>query len=155
MDSDRLNRWLTLGANIGVLIGIILLIVELDQNHDMMRAQTRNEISRATIDMIGMWAGNPSLADAIVRANRGEELGPAEAFMVRARNETVLRHWENIHYQYRQGLYDQSEFDASIATYSAIISQQPALMESWCLTRSSYSVEFAEQLQSLLPAGSC
>ncbi len=30
MDSDRVNRWLTLGANIGVLIGIILLIVELN-----------------------------------------------------------------------------------------------------------------------------
>ena len=155
MDSDRLNRWLTLSANIGVLIGIFLLIVELDQNRDLMRAQTRNEISRATLDMLGMWAGNPVLADAMVRANLGEDLSPSEAFMVRARNETVLRHWENIHYQYRQGLYDQSEFDASIATFSVILSRQPALMDAWCRTRTSYSVEFAAQLQSLLPAGSC
>ena len=39
MDSDRLNKWLTLGANLGVLTGIILLILELDQNADLMRAQ--------------------------------------------------------------------------------------------------------------------
>ena len=39
MDSDRLNRWLTLGANVGVLVGIILLIVEIGQNTDMLRAQ--------------------------------------------------------------------------------------------------------------------
>lgn len=155
MDSDRLNRRLTLGANIGVLLGIVLLIIELDQSHDMMRAQTRNEISRATLDMLGMWATNPALADAIVRANNGEELNPSESFMIRARNETVLRHWENIHYQYRQGLYDKSEFDASIATFSAILSQQPALMEAWCRTRNMYSVEFSDQLQSLLPADSC
>ena len=155
MDKDSLNRWLSLAASLGVLAGIVLLAFELDQNRDMMRAQTRNEISRATLDMLGLWAGNPVLADAIVRANRGEELSPSEAFMVRARNETVLRHWENIHYQYRQGLYDQSEFDASIATFSVILNRQPALMDAWCRTRTSYSIEFAEQLQSLLPAGSC
>ena len=39
MDSGRLNSWLTLGANIGVLIGIILILIELNQNADLMRAQ--------------------------------------------------------------------------------------------------------------------
>jgi len=39
VDSDRVNRWLTLGANIGVLIGIILILAELNQNADLMRAQ--------------------------------------------------------------------------------------------------------------------
>lgn len=155
MDSDRLNRWLTLGANVGVLIGIILLIVELDQNRDMMRAQTRNEITRATLDMLALWSASPALADAIVRANNGEELSPSEQFTVRARSETVFRLWENIHYQYRQGLYDESEFSASITTFSRILSQQPALMNAWCQTSTMYSVEFAEQLQSLLPGDSC
>lgn len=31
MDSDKINRWLTLGANFGVLIGLILLITEIRQ----------------------------------------------------------------------------------------------------------------------------
>ena len=39
MNSDRLNRWLTLGANLGVLVGIILILAELNQNSDLMRAQ--------------------------------------------------------------------------------------------------------------------
>ena len=39
MDSDRLNRWLTLGANIGVLVGIIVLAVEIRQNSDLARLQ--------------------------------------------------------------------------------------------------------------------
>ena len=42
MDSDRLNRWLTLGANLGVLVGIILILIELNQNADLMRAQMTN-----------------------------------------------------------------------------------------------------------------
>jgi hypothetical protein len=39
MDSDRLNRWLSLGANIGVLVGIIFLAVEIRQNSDLARLQ--------------------------------------------------------------------------------------------------------------------
>ena len=42
MRSEKVNRWLTLGANVGVLIGILLLVVELSQNREMIRAQTRN-----------------------------------------------------------------------------------------------------------------
>ena len=45
MESDRLTRWLTIGANVGVLIGIVLLIAELAQNRDMMRAQVRHELA--------------------------------------------------------------------------------------------------------------
>ena len=39
MKSDRLNRWLTLGANLAVLVGIMLVLLELSQNADLMRAQ--------------------------------------------------------------------------------------------------------------------
>ena len=37
--ADKLNRWLTLGANVGVLVGIVLILIELRQNADLMRAQ--------------------------------------------------------------------------------------------------------------------
>ena len=39
MDAGKVNRWLTLGANLGVLVGIILILIELNQNADLMRAQ--------------------------------------------------------------------------------------------------------------------
>ena len=49
MNADRVNRWLTLGANIGVLIGIILLLVELDQNRVLARAQIHQDRSDAWV----------------------------------------------------------------------------------------------------------
>ena len=39
MNTDALNKWLTLAANLGVLIGLILLVVEIRQNTDMMRSE--------------------------------------------------------------------------------------------------------------------
>jgi hypothetical protein len=47
MDTEKLNRWLALCANIGVLVGIVLLVVELDQNSNIARLElelSRNEI---------------------------------------------------------------------------------------------------------------
>ena len=71
----------------------------------------------------------------------GEELTPTEKFLVGSRGETVFRLWQNTHYQYRQGLFEESEFDASLAT--------------WCRTRIMYSADFVEQLESLLPNDAC
>jgi hypothetical protein len=36
LDFDRLNKWLTLGANLGVLVGIILLVMEIRQNQEII-----------------------------------------------------------------------------------------------------------------------
>ena len=48
LDSTRLNRWLTLGANFGVLVGIILILIELNQNAEMMRLQ----MTQARADLV-------------------------------------------------------------------------------------------------------
>ncbi len=39
MNSDRLNHWLTLFANIGVLAGIVFLALEIRQNSELARLQ--------------------------------------------------------------------------------------------------------------------
>jgi hypothetical protein len=45
MNSNRVSSWLTLGANIGVIVGIAFLVVELRQNSDIATAQARLEYS--------------------------------------------------------------------------------------------------------------
>jgi hypothetical protein len=45
--TERLNQWLALGANIGVLLGLIILIVEVRQNAALSRAameQQKNDV---------------------------------------------------------------------------------------------------------------
>ena len=88
MDADRLNKWVTLGANIGVLVGIILLIFEIDQNRQAIRAQTRNDIAQGAIGVISLSIENPYLADILVRSNRGEELSESEKYILRKKKKT-------------------------------------------------------------------
>ena len=155
MDSDRLDKWLTLGANVGVLVGIILLVVELGQNRDMMRAQTRNEIARASLDVLNLTATSEKLSDVVVRSNSGGELTPAERLMYVTRSESVFRHFENVHYQYRQGLYDEIEFQHHLFTMKSVISRNPGLGAYWCSNKEMFSAPFAEGMvfypNTLLP----
>jgi hypothetical protein len=38
---DKLNNWLMLAANLGVIAGIILLAVELQQNNSLLETQIK------------------------------------------------------------------------------------------------------------------
>ena len=56
MKNENLHRWLTLAANLGVLVGIILVAVELRQNLTAVRAQTRHEVSAEFVDFMKVLA---------------------------------------------------------------------------------------------------
>ncbi|MFT4712316.1 MAG: hypothetical protein ACI8W1_000794 [Candidatus Azotimanducaceae bacterium] len=43
MITDKLTRWLTLLANLAVLAGIILVVIQIQQNTDITKAQMANE----------------------------------------------------------------------------------------------------------------
>ena len=155
MDSDRLNKWLTLGANIGVLLGIALLIVELDQNRDMMRAQTRHEIADGIVDLLLVPASNQQLADVMYRAEKGGELTPLEEFQFRMRTNALLRYWEDVHYQYRVGLYDDVEFSKQREAWRSALNRSKGMRTYWCEVRTLYSPEYMSEMDGLLPEPGC
>jgi len=153
--SDRLMRWLTLGANIGVLIGLALLIVELNQNRNMMRAQTRHDLAMGIVDLLLIPATNQQLADVMVRANSGAALTPTEHYQFRMRSNALLRYWENVHYQYRVGLYDEVEFLKQLSAWKASMASSPRMTEYWCQVRLLYSPDFMSEMDKLLAKATC
>ena len=70
METDRLNRWLTLGANVGVIAGLILLAAEISQNTEVSEMQFYierraivNELSLAMLDTETSEAWTKSIVD--------------------------------------------------------------------------------------------
>ncbi len=155
MESDKVNRWLTLGANIGVLIGIILLVVELDQNREMIRAQTRNDISQQLANRLLIVGSNSQMASVKRRAEAGEELTADEEHQYFLYLVANMRDWENIHYQYRHGTFDDNEFEAEKVAWQFVITRNKAFGRSWCRIRLNYSPEFVAELESLLYEDVC
>ena len=155
MDTDRLSKWVTLLANVGVLIGIALLIFEIDQNRQAIRAQTRNDIAQGAIGVISLTAENPQLADIVVRSNRGEDLSATEEYMLFSRAELIFRYFENVHYQYRLGTYDEGEFAGHMVTMREVVTNTASLIEFWCYNSSQFSDEYERAANEILGEDLC
>jgi len=155
VDTDKLNRWLTLGANIGVLAGLLLLVAELNQNHEMMRSQTRHEMAMGIVDLLQTPAANEQLADLMYRAEAGEDLTPVERYQFNMRSNALLRYWEDAHYQYRVGLYDEVEFSKQREAWRAAMLRSAGMRSYWCEVRTLYSPEYMAEMDAMQPAGAC
>ena len=155
MNSNRINGWLTLGANVGVLIGIILLVIELDQSREMIRAQTRNDISQQLSNRLLLVASNSELNSATRRAQVGEELSADEERQVYLYQVANLREWENMHYQYRHDMFDEIEFEAEKTSWQFVINNNRGFASVWCQTRQNYSPMFVVEIENLLQGDVC
>ena len=155
LKSDRLNHWLTLGANLGVLVGIILLIMELDQNREMMRAQVRHDIASQTIDELRALASDAVLTNIIIRQNSGEELSEAEELQARTHRYAAFRTWENLNFQYRLGLFDEEEYRAHTEGWVRLINGPNYYATYWCDYRDFASPGFKAEMDSLINDSKC
>ena len=61
MKTKKLNRWLALGANLGVLIGLVLLVYEVRQNSDLMRAQISMERANTNMQILADFSNGGEL----------------------------------------------------------------------------------------------
>lgn len=116
MNLDKLNNWLTLGANLGVLVGIIFLIVEVQQNNLIARAQTRMDIAGSMRENILMFS-SPEGISIQAKLTRGEDLSLEEQIWIRLSFRNEIKAWENVAYQYSLGFYDQEEIDTYRQTW--------------------------------------
>lgn len=155
MDSDRVNRWLTLGANLGVLLGIILLVVELDQNRDMMRSQIRYQVFQDEANYNLSVATDRELVELIYRAGQGEELDGADRVQNFIRLIAYFRIQENIHYQYRQGLFDQQEYENIKQAQRGFVGVSSETANVWCVIRRGTSKEFRDDMDQAFVGLDC
>ena len=155
MKADNLNKWLTLVANLAVLVGIGLVILELQQNREMIRAQTRSNISAGITELLRDVANDPQLASLIRRADNGEELTPDDAKQYAHRSAAMFRYFENVHYQYRQGMYDESEYLAHREAWRVFFQNSQTALRNWCEYRQIVSREFRTEIDSLTVDSPC
>ncbi len=119
MDTDSVNKWLTLSANVGVVIGQILLLIELDQNSDLVRAQIHQARSDAHVWMKADSADSEFLLPAMEKFRLAggsnnmdamDALTPIEAARVKLSMEAAHQDYDNLFYQYQQGYLDEEYY---------------------------------------------
>jgi len=156
MKTNKIDVGQSIGilANIGVLAGIFLLVYELNQNRLMMQAQTRTVLAQGATDVLYRLSADNDMSEFWNRGNAGDELTEAEAGRFTRLVLSQLRYQENVHYQYRTGLYDEIEFAAQREAWRRAYNT-PGAAQVWCAVRMSFSPEFAAEINELLRADEC
>jgi len=121
MKLSSINEWLTLGANLGVLMGIVFLVVEIQQNtrsldesRNLSAAQAYQSRAQSFIDIALAVASNQELASIVTNVSGNidviSSLTPEDRLRYRqiwnARRMTM----DDIFYQYQNGYLDQEYY---------------------------------------------
>lgn len=141
-------------ANLGVIAGIVFLAVQINQSNRLARAQMRNDISQSLADAV--FANS---AAEVVEFQLKVEEGPDNASRSERRRyarivNSMFRRFENTHYQYRIGLFDDTEFEVERAAWREYLNSS-VVQQIWCVNRHLYSAEFRADFDSLLEQPGC
>ncbi len=139
MDTDMANRWLTLVANLGVLVGIVLILIELNQNADLMKAQMTQSradqlvVKYDTVVHSDYW---PEILAKRIAVNSDEEwielLTPVEFIRVQFNYFREFEDIRNQYYQYQEGYLPKRIWDTSTrAQIVRMIQLAAALKREW------------------------
>ena len=94
MDTDRLNRWLTLLANIGVIAGIGFLALEVRQNNQQLETQIAINQHQIRVNDIGRVVDDESIAIAHQKMLAGKALSDVERHRLYWMFATRFVNWE-------------------------------------------------------------
>ncbi len=115
MNLEKLNQWITLLANLGVLAGIIVVAIELRQTQTEMQGEAstmRAEMMRQT----NLWALEFNIDEFGRKVSEGEEPNSDETQRARTFFSNILRYFENLHYQHEIGILDEEIWEANTVT---------------------------------------
>ncbi len=148
MTAAKTRDWVSIGANVGILVGLILVAIQINQNNEMIRGSSYQ-----------MWvASNMELNAAATQAelsktlNRGwmdsRELTEDTFIQFAMWNYSMMQMAQATDYLYKQGSLDQSLWETEIHR-AALFLTAPGIRQWWDAGgKSQLTPEFVELVES-------
>jgi hypothetical protein len=122
----RIDKWLTLSANVAVLIGILFLAVEIQQSNRIATAASELDIRDQFRELNVVILDNPEIAGLLVKAgNADAEFSDLEEEQAYAFLYAFLNTWTSIGHAHRNGLVADSTMDIAISDIQALARDYP------------------------------
>ena len=142
-------------ANIGVIAGIVFLAIEINQGNQLARAQTRSEVTASIASFLELLTSDAELSEMYLRAVEDPEaVTQAESDRIFWLLAWRMRVWENVHFQYRNGLFDEDEFAVEREVWRVDVNE-PLFHDFHCSTRQQFSGAFMAEIEDLMFSTQC
>lgn len=119
MNIEKLNQWLSLTANLGVLIGIVVVAIELSQTQTAMVGAASSTRSQVTTD-ISQTAMDVRLNEIFEKLDAGDNLTNDERLRAGVWLNAALRFVEDQHFQNQLGVLDDEIWEAVLRGWGDI-----------------------------------
>lgn len=128
MDTDRLNRWLTLGANVGVLVGLFILVLEIQQNNRIGTATLEVAVREAFGSANESVYTNPETAALLAKAKTADaEFSDAEREMLDYYFGRHLNIYTGIEEAYANEMISKKTFDKALEDLQWTLNWYPGM----------------------------
>ena len=147
MNSSKINDWLTLVANIAVVGGIVFLAIEVRQNNELLRSESRQAL--VTNDVASL-AANFQNADVFAKLVSESEMSAEDQLRLSFMFALDLRNREFEYFQYINGLLDEQTWLAY--RHVILIDHSAGLGRTWWneVGRGIVDPDFAKLVDELL-----
>jgi len=147
MNSSKVNEWLTLIANVAVVGGIIFLVIEIRQNNELLRSESRQAL--VTNDVASL-AANFQNADVFAKLVSESEMSAEDQLRLSFMFALDLRNREFEYFQYINGLLDEQTWLAY--RHVILINHSAGLGRTWWdeIGRGIVDPDFAKLIDELL-----
>jgi hypothetical protein len=127
LNAEYVNKWLTLLANIGVLVGIIFLVAEIQQSN-------RIAIATTEISVRGQWVlhneyilTNHAVTELLVNAaDPDAKFSAVEVEKLNAFLYVNLNTWSATEIAYTQGMLPRATFELTLSDIREVLQDNPA-----------------------------
>ena len=103
MDRDKLNKWLTLTANLAVVAGIVFLAFELRQNNELLKAEIRTIRHNVRAADYLLPVEHEQYANALIKKRHGDPLTEYEKLILNRTIATTLYNYQYVFTEYKLG----------------------------------------------------
>ena len=146
MNSETLTKWIALGANIGVIAGIIFLGFEISQNNELLAVQVNlAQLSVQRERRSRVIENVDRLAETVVKDRDGVEISETDVMRLSLHYLDTIDSWEWEFREYQAGRMTADVMD--IDNWRTMWSLYPALRASFEETRYRRSNEFRQFME--------
>ncbi len=148
--SDRVNSWLSLIASVGILAGLVLVAIELNQNTDQLRLQlifqTTQKLFDNNRDLLGE-NPTPTIAKSITNP---EDLTCEEFLIASSYVLNQLNEWEDRFLIYEEGLISDRDWKRHIDETIGWTLGNRFAQAYWQISKSYFEPAFAGYVDQAL-----
>ena len=148
MRFESTSRWLTLLANFGVLLGIVVLVYEIRQNTVATELEVAATFESTLAEAELFIAGDPDFAELLAKGIDGENISRVDQLRLTAFYRRILRSWQFIHYQYLTGALEEYLWLGQREGLRHTFLADQGLRESWRANKGRYSDQFNALIDS-------